>query len=431
MKTAKIFTLATFVLVLRFFWSRLPRGFRNFVRSRLEAFFPCKISPARPLAKGDIVVGGFLGTASGLGQGARWMLGFFRSAGLPVHGANFSKLTIIEEDFEAGPLWPPEASSGGIAILHMNPSLFPLGAYQTIGKARLASRRVVGYWAWELGIVPRRWQLALDALDEIWVPSHFVADAIKQIAPQKPVYVVPALVDVETYPTQPTVDPLPQFAGRTVVFFMYDVGSTHARKNPCAVVEAFKKASVDHPDATLVIKINNGPLWPESVERVKKAAEGMANVLILQEIFSTAMMRNLLARIDIAVSLHRSEGFGLLMAEAMAAGKPVIATGWSGNLDFMNNECSVLVDYKLVPVEDPQHLYDKYDAPWAEPDVDQAAQALRRLLGDPAERQRLGQAARRYVQSCFARQTCLRLLPESFWQSLEDPTWRARLSGGK
>lgn len=416
-----------FMTLLRQSWSKLPRNVRNLIRSLLESFFSCKISSTRTLVKGDVVVGGFLGTASGLGQGARWMLDFFKIVGLPTYGANFSKLSVIEENFEGGPLWPPEAGNGGIIIIHMNPSLFPLGAYRTLGKEKILPRRVVCLWAWELDVVPQRWKKALDAVDEIWVPSQFVAGGLKKIAPQKPIHVVPCLVDVETYPTISTIDPLPQLVGQTIVFFMYDVGSTHARKNPCAVVEAFKKACVGIPDTTLVIKINNNHLWPKSVDMLKQACEGMSNVLLIEKKFSPEMMKNVLARIDIAISLHRSEGFGLLMAEAMAAGKPVIATGWSGNMDFMTKESSILIDYTLIRAEDPQHLYDRYNAQWAEPDIDQAAKALRHLLNNPAERQLLGKAAREHITKYLSRRHCLEMLPETFWQSLEDPVCRERL----
>lgn len=415
--------------IIRRSWAKLPRRARDFIRSLLEDCFPCKLPTGRPLVKGDIVVGGFLGTASGLGQSARWMLHFFKTAGLPAYGANFSKLSVIEENFEGGPLWPPQAAPSGIIILHMNPSLFPLGAYKSLGKARLLPRYIVGYWAWELDVAPPRWRRALDALDEIWVPSHFVASGLKKLAPEKTIRVMPCLVDVTSYPTKPAIDPLPQCAGRTIVFFMYDVGSTHARKNPCGVIEAFKKAATENPEACLVLKINNSHLWPQSAEMVHRVAEGASNIIILEEKFSAAMMKNLLARIDIAISLHRSEGFGLLMAEAMAAAKPVIATGWSGNMDFMDASCAVLIDYKLVKTEDPQHLYDKYGTEWAEPDIDHAARELRRLLHDPAERQRLGNAAREHIGHYLSQRDCLSLMPDIFWQSLADPSWRERLLG--
>ena len=197
---------------------------------------------------------------------------------------------------------------------------------------------------------------------------------------------------------------------------MYDVGSIHARKNPEAVIEAFRRANT--PQSVLIIKIKNDSVWPKSLHILQTAIKDMPNVHIIREKFTHEEMKNLIARMDIIISLHRSEGYGLLMLEAMAAAKPVIATGWSGNLDFMTPDCAVLIDYTLVPVEDPQHCYDKYNAVWAEPNIIQAAEALKRLLNNPAERKRLGDAARGHITDYLSPEKWKKSLPKSFWGSL-------------
>jgi len=404
--------------IIRFAWQSQPRFIRRLELDLIEKYFTRPLPANRTLARGDVVICGFLGMASGLGQGARHMLEFFQAEKIPALGANASRFAILE-DFDAGTLWPEKAKTGGIIIFHVNPDILSL-VWNALGSKRLQTRRVVGMWAWELETPPDRWTRAVKLVDEIWAPTQFVAKAMRKIAGDKPVYVVPYIFDVSAVRTKPLNDPLPALKGKTVVFFAYDVRSLHARKNPEAVVEVFRRAAGANPDAALVIKINNNDIWPEARMRVERAARGMSNVVIMEEKLSDDQMQDLIARVDVVMSLHRSEGFGMLMASAMAASKPVIATGWSANVDFMSPECSVLVDYKLIPIEDPQHVYDKYGARWADADVEQATSALKRLLENPDERHRMGSAARAHVERFFSKEGWLKSLPKSFWESLEN-----------
>lgn len=402
--------------LIRFLWSLLPRFLRRSILNALQIFLSRPLPRDRVLGKGDVVIGGLLGTASGLGHGARLMMDALRGYGLTVYGANASRFAILE-DFDAGPLWPEQASKGGIAIFHINPDILGL-VVNAIGRQRFLGRRVVGYWAWELEAAPPDWKRAVSLVDEIWTPSVFVADAMRKIAGGKPIHVVPQPFDVKSVPTVPKEDPLPALKGKTVVFFMYDVRSCHARKNPEAVVAAFRKAAANDDNAVLVIKINNNHVWPEAEARIRTAAQGMTNLVIMHDKLSPEGMKDLMARVDIVMSLHRCEGFGLLMAEAMTAGKPIIATGWSANLDFMTAESSLLIDAKLIPIVDPQHAYDKYGGRWADPDVDQAAAALKRLLDDKDYRLSLGQAARKQAEKFFSVESWRASLPQSFWDSV-------------
>jgi glycosyltransferase involved in cell wall biosynthesis len=345
------------------------------------------------------------------------MLDLFQEKKLPAQPANASRFAILE-DFDAGPFWPGGAQEGGVIIFHINPDILSL-VWNALGRRRLLHRRIVAVWIWELETPPKRWRRAVSLVDEIWAPSQFAAVAMRKIAVGKPVHVLPYVFDILATRTVPAKDPLPTLTGKTIVFFAYDVRSVHARKNPEAVVAAFRSAAAENPNAALVIKINNNAAWPEASTRVQKAAEGLSNVVLMHDKLSDDEMQDLFARVDIVISLHRSEGFGMLMASAMAAAKPVIATGWSGNLDFMTQDCSVLVGYKLTPVVDPQHVYDQFDAHWAEPDVKQAAEALRRLLADPEERRRMGQAARAHVEKFFSKEAWIQTVPNSFWDSIE------------
>jgi glycosyltransferase involved in cell wall biosynthesis len=359
---------------------------------------------------------GFLGTALGLGEGARLMVHSLRAAGLDVQTANVSPC-IGRENFEAGDSWPADATAGGSVIVHVNPDVYD-EVVTAIGAEKLRERRIIAYWLWELEVVPPKWVKTLEAVDEVWSPSQFTASAFRKVAGRKRVHVVPYCMDISNIRLEPLEDPFPQFRGRPIVFFSYDVRSTHARKNPEAVIAAFRSATAGNPEPVLILKVHGEEAWPEAIERLEYAASGHPGIHILRKTFSLEAMRDVLARVDIVMSLHRSEGFGLLMAEAMGAAKPVIATGWSANVDFMSPACSVLVDYKLTPVVDPQNFYDQFGARWAEPDIEHAAAALRHLLNDPAERQRMGNAARAHMLQYCDSEKWVSCLPASYWKAV-------------
>ncbi len=405
-------------LWVRTLWEKQPAFLRRVELDFARHALARPLDRKRPLLAGDVIVGGFMGTASGLGEGARRFLSYVQSIGVKAHAANVSRFAALE-DFDAGPLWPQAAAPGGIAIFHVNPDLLNL-TMSVIGRQRLLPRRLVGMWAWELDVLPPKWVRTLKCVDEIWVSSRFIADAVKKASPKSVVHVLPLPVDAAEQPMIPLRDPLPRFQGRPVVLFAFDVRSTMARKNPEAVIEAFRRATANDRNPVLVIKASNVPAWPEANERLARAIGGMENVHLIHDILTEDGMKDLIARADVVMSLHRSEGFGLLLASGMAAAKPVIATGWSGNVDFMPPDACALVPFRRVPVVDPQNAYNIAGATWADPDVDFAAKALRRLLDNPNERQRMGQAARRHVTQHFSLSRWKTLLPETFWQSLSD-----------
>lgn len=177
---------------------------------------------------------------------------------------------------------------------------------------------------------------------------------------------------------------------------MYDFNSTRARKNPDAVISAFTSSfGPDDRSVSLVVKINS-PNEAE-VTSLRALTEGRVNIRILDRVMSRHEVNSLQAGSDCFVSLHRSEGFGLPIAEAMAQGKPVIATNWSGNVDFMNPSNAACVDYRLVRIETDQGPY-KAGQTWAEPDVEQAAGWMKTLCADRDLGRRLGEKAKMDIQ---------------------------------
>jgi glycosyltransferase involved in cell wall biosynthesis len=175
---------------------------------------------------------------------------------------------------------------------------------------------------------------------------------------------------------------------------MFDGRSTLARKNPMGAIAAFKRAFGPRDDAVLIVKAVEIGAEPRALADLRAAIADWPNIRILTEQLGDRDVLELLASVDALVSLHRSEGFGLPIAEAMTLGVPAVVTGWSGNAEFAEGAV-VAVPYRLVPAADPSRRYERPDLRWAEPDLDAAAAALRRLAADPAWRAELSATARR------------------------------------
>lgn len=373
--------------------ARLPalRAYRRYGWRRR----PAAATP--PGASGSIIVAGFHGAVLGLGEAARGVVTALASKGVAVRAWDISEQLGHPRRLDYGDIVVPAAGSA-VVIAHMNPpELIQLIATDS---TPFEGRRVIGYWAWELPVIPGLWKPAFRYVDEIWAPSHFTADAIRRAAPRRltvrvaphPVPVGQAAPDRVRYGLDPD---------RVIVLCAFDLRSTLARKNPLAALEAFRRAAgCARQGATLVFKTVGGAEAPAALAALRAAIGETPDVVVIDEALSAAERDRLLASCDIFLSLHRSEGFGLLLAEAMAAGKAVVATGWSGNLDFMDDRTSVLVPYTLTAVDDPQGIYR--GGLWAQADVEAAARSLVELIDDADRRQSLGQRARAAVKDQLA-----------------------------
>lgn len=257
---------------------------------------------------------------------------------------------------------------------------------------------------WELSIYPKDWTKQLNRFDEIWAPSKFVFNSIQKTV-SKPVFHMPLSTQVQ----------LTSFLGRRyfnisessyIFLFFFDLKSYFDRKNPYTVIKAFEKVCIERPDkdAHLVIKINPLTSLHNKVHWLIQKIDQCPfrdRITIIDELFSDNEIKNLIRCCDCFVSLHRSEGYGRGMAEAMFFGKPVIATGYSGNLDFMNEEISILVRFKLINVIEGSYPHAKGQV-WAEPDVENAVYYSLRLLDDRDYGRNLGQIASRYIRTNFS-----------------------------
>ncbi len=350
-----------------------------------------------PPATHGIAVGGELSRPSGLGEGARLMRRALDRLAVANWGLDFG------DSLPGGaPTLPKETPPPGAPlVVHINPLSMPRALMQ-LRRGEMRGRRVIGYWAWELPTAPRSWRTGLRYVHEIWVPSQFTADALAPLAAWggAPLRVVPHPVAVA--PPQPSPRDRAGFRLPTdavIVLCAFNLASSMVRKNPFSAIAAFRQAFGTRTDRLLVMKIGHVEHFPADFELIRRAVGDAPNIRLEAGAMSQADSHAMTSCADIVLSLHRSEGFGLVPAEAMLLGRPVVATGWSGNMQFMDSASAALVGYRLVPAVDPRGVLQAPGAQWAEPDVAEAAAHLARLADDPAARAALGASGRRAAEA--------------------------------
>jgi glycosyltransferase involved in cell wall biosynthesis len=383
-------------LIHRHVWQRLPYYARRRVLfAATSALAPRPTPRARPNT--PFIVVGPLRTASGLGQSARLCYEALRMAGFEVRGIDLTSTLMQPVDFPSFEWIDGWSCIGpGTLIIHVNAPFLALAMAQ-LG-TRVRDKFVVGYWAWELPCVPDEWSQGIPFAHEIWVPSRFVADAVQPIASGRVVRILPhpvALRPMKASKKRPPGD------GVFRVLSVFNAASSFARKNPLATVSAFRAAFGNDQNTHLTIKVSNLSTFKDGARVLAAAVDGCSNISVLTEVMDPLQLETLYAEADVLLSLHRAEGFGLTMAEAMLRAMPVIATNWSGNVDFLNEVTGVPITYNLVPAIDPQGTYHHPSMMWAEPDFIAAAMALRRLRADPAVRARLGAKAAKYARQTW------------------------------
>lgn len=343
--------------------------------------------PPPPPPHGGVAVAGELETASGLGHGARLMLRALDIMGVPTYPVDTGSL------MPGGRASPTYLPAGIPLVVHVN-SPAMAAALLRFPRSLVRNRRIIGYWAWELPRAPANWQRGVPFVHEIWAPSTFTAGALERLLPNR-VRVVPHPLAV--------VPPVPSGLGRSdfglpdnavAVLVSFNCASSMERKNPLAAIQAFKAAFGDRPDRILILKIINPDHFPDDFARVRTAVGSASNIRIDTRIMTMADNHALMRASDIILSLHRSEGFGFVPAEAMLLDRPVISTGWSGNMDYMDPDSVALVPCQFVQPADPRKIFDDPGSVWAEPDQAAAIAALRRLADDPALRIALGRRGR-------------------------------------
>lgn len=262
----------------------------------------------------------------------------------------------------------------------------------------------IGFWVWELEHFPEAWTPALDLVDEVWTPTEFVRGSIAQHT-KKPVIVVPKSIDFNI-PSGVSRRQFQLHEKEFVFLYSFDFNSFITRKNPEAAIQAFKLAFANVPSGVrLYVKCINGHRFPERLAALHEAIGGDERITVADGFLSRDEMFALQSVADVYLSLHRSEGFGLGMAEAMRLGKPVVATAYSGNTEFMRESNSCLVNYRVVALKEGEYPFWEGQV-WADPDVEHAAQHLRRLYSDKSYRDEVSAAAQASILATNSKAKC-------------------------
>jgi len=342
---------------------------------------------------------GYLKGEFGVAEGGRLLVRAAETHGIEVAliGIDATETARAEDLRLAGAI--SSVAPHPINILCVNADQIP-HVMSTLGSQVLGGHYNVGFWFWELSGFPAAWGTSIDLVDEIWVATRFVQESIAA-ATAKPVRLVRMAIDATpSREYRRSEFGLPD--DRFIYLFTFDFASFTERKNPRAVVATFRSAFPrgDEP-VELVIKTTNGQRRPDELGRLEAVAEGDTRVRVVDRFMSRDELFGLQSVVDSYVSLHRSEGFGLGLAESMSLGKPVIGTAYSGNMEFMDASNSCLVGYRLVDVQTGEYPYPAGQV-WADPDLDQAAYHMRRLVEDPGYAAELGRRAREDIARDFS-----------------------------
>ena len=362
---------------------------------------PYSADYARRHARLGINIVGFLTADLGVGESARCMVRAADAAGLPTALValklncrnRLGDLTFAARLQEENP--------HDVNVVHVDPpAARDLDHHH--GAAFRAGKYNIGYFAWELTEFPDAWTASFEYFDEIWCPSDFTAAAIREKSPL-PVLTMPHAIAFARPPESTTAlrARLGLPADRFLFLTLFDLNSYAERKNPRAVVEAFRLSGLSGRGAALVLKVQNVAGNEADFAAMQASLRDLSDTVLLTETLSRADLSALEAACDCFVSLHRSEGFGLAVAECMYLGKPVIATDWSATAEFVTVDNGCPVRAPLVTLDRHHGPYAK-GSTWADPDPAHAAAHMRALFADRALATRLGAAARTTVEKHFA-----------------------------
>lgn len=336
---------------------------------------------------------GYLKSGTGVGQGARLAAAAADRVGIATALVEF-ELTDLDSRTENGlDDRLGRDNPHPVNLFHVNADQFPL-LRPHFGEGFFEGRYNIGYWAWELPEFPDAYLGAFADVDEVWVPSSFVQQAVSAKSPV-PVICMPHPVEFSV-PENVSRREFGLPEGQCLFLCMYDLRSYQARKNPRAAVEAFLRAFPQPGLAMLVIKVQSAAACPDDYAELEALVAGRPHLKLIDGRLGREAIYRLEACCDAFVSLHRAEGFGLALAECMLLGKPVIATHWSGNTDFMRPDNSCCVHYGLTRLECDHGVY-RAGQYWAEADIEHAAWFMRRIVHEPDWAAELGQRGRRTI----------------------------------
>jgi glycosyltransferase involved in cell wall biosynthesis len=351
-------------------------------RKLLKSAFPIeqkKHSDSLSISNNGINLIGYARAEMGIGESCRLAAKSLSAGEVPfgiinfkgTNSARMSDISWIQKEINE--------PKHNVNVFHINAEQM-MEIYAHYGNRIFNGRYNIGFWHWELPDFPDKWKESFNLVNEVWAPSTFVAEAIALKSPV-PVIRIPHSIEVKIEDIrQRDYFNLPENA--FLFLTMYDVNSYQERKNPQATVKAFKKAfDKDDSSVGLVLKVNINNPESREMKLLQELIGEYKNIFLIKEVLSRNDVNSLINISDSFISLHRSEGFGLGLAEAMYLGKPVIGTNWSSNTDFMNSNNSCPVNYELVKLGQTYGPYEGYQY-WAEPDINHASYYMKKLVDD-------------------------------------------------
>ncbi len=360
----------------------------------------------------DVV--GFFTAEHGVGEAARTLVSALRTTDIEISTINYTDTESRTEHLYV----TDDVSRHHTLLMSINADQLVV-ARDRLGDHFFDNRYVIGQWFWELETAPAWYEPAWPIVNELWAPTRFIEEMLKKHAPSNvvirhvPLPIVPPRIDDSLTRPRWNLD------GRYMFLFVFDLMSIMKRKNPLGLISAYSKAFSETDGAQLVIKTMNGDKRSDDLALLLNAAASRSDITIINEVFTSTETSTLISLADCYVSLHRSEGLGLTLSEAMSLGKPVIATNYSGNTDFMADSNSFLIPWSRVLVGEGAGGYDP-TATWAEPNEDAAVEAMRFVFKNQQEARIRGARAREDVLGGHSQVTAGAIMKsrlEEIWRS--------------
>jgi glycosyltransferase involved in cell wall biosynthesis len=362
----------------------------------VESIRECLVSPNSEDIK--INLAGYFNVPTGMGEAARSIQSSLQQNGLSIASFSIPNPRAWSDQIPNTPFlfgWPKSRSNISITIANAD----SISLLNTVLPHDYWAKKNIAYWLWETEELPIKFKSAESGFDEIWTSSEYAARAIRKTT-ELPVKVLPLALDlgaIDNAKSNRANFKLP--ATGTLFGFNFDPNSILERKNLRGLIEAFKLAFNENDDCYLILKANGKTQGTYEYEKIRAEATS-EKIIFFESTLSRQDSFDFMKSLDVYVSLHRSEGFGLTCAEAMALGKPVIASNYSGNLDFMDVSNSILITTNIIETNRPYGPYPK-GTKWGDPDLVEAAQAMRKMLNHSA-RITLGKIASTSIRKSLA-----------------------------
>jgi len=372
---------------------KITKRLRQFLRYQFTRVYFAVVPRFRPkLDKNNIGVN-FIGYAQGelgLGQAMRSMVFATLAASIPFVVRKFKASIPSKQSNDELTAYFSDRCKYPINIICVNPDTLHL-LPSWVSYSEWAKTYNIGYWFWELENFPKKWEYATNIVDEIWVATDYVANAMRKSG--KKVVKIPFPLEFNLPPVGMNKKYFGINPNKFTYLSSFDFLSSIERKNPQGVIRAFQKAFPGSSDSVrLIIKTTNAGTHPKELKKIESLINGDSRIEIRDDYLTQEEMRGLIRSADAYISLHRAEGLGMGLAEAMYMGKPTIATAYSGNLEFMNEANSVLIPYQLIQVNQGDYP-NGAGVCWAEPDIEAAVLSMQELSSNRALQMKIGKNA--------------------------------------